>query len=249
MEWSIHEITKLTGTTSRALRHYGQIGLLEPSRTGHGGLRYYDENALVRLQRILLLRQLGLSLSAIADVLAGAQDVTQALRTHLALLEQERDRVQRQIDSVRRTIEKKEGGEQLMAEEMFDGFDHTQYKDEVEARWGQEAYAAGDRWWRDMSAEARRTWKDRSARLIADWTAAAGHGLAPESDEAQALAQRHIEWLGTAPGHGSGGPAKEYVLGLGEMYVSDPRFAATYGGEEKASFVRDALRVYADRHL
>lgn len=135
MEWSIHEITKLTGTTSRTLRHYGQIGLLEPSRTGPGGLRYYDENALVRLQRILLLRQLGLSLPAIADVLTGAQDVTHALRTHLALLEQERDRVQRQIVSVRRTIEKKEGGEQLMAEEMFDGFDHTQHKGEVEVRW------------------------------------------------------------------------------------------------------------------
>ena len=30
-----------------------------------------------------------------------------------------------------------------MAEEMFDGFDHTQYKEEVEERWGKEAYAAG----------------------------------------------------------------------------------------------------------
>jgi DNA-binding transcriptional MerR regulator len=144
MEWSIHEITRLTGTTSRTLRHYGQIGLLEPSRTGHSGLRYYDEDALVRLQRILLLRRLGLSLPAIADVLAGTQDVVDALRTHLGLLEQERDRVQRQIDSLRRTIEKKEGGEQLMAQEMFDGFDHTRYQDEVQARWGQEAYAVDD---------------------------------------------------------------------------------------------------------
>jgi hypothetical protein len=33
------------------------------------------------------------------------------------------------------------------------------------------------------------------------------------------------------------------------MYVSDPRFAATYGGEKTAAFVRDALKVYADRHL
>jgi DNA-binding transcriptional MerR regulator len=156
MEWSIHEITKLTGTTSRTLRHYGQIALLKPSRTGHGGLRYYDEDALVRLQRILLLRQLGLSLPAIADVLAGAHDVVEALRTHLALLEKERARVQRQIASVQRTIEKTERGEPLMAEEMFDGFDHTRDKDEVETRWGQEAYASADRWWRGMSAEDRR---------------------------------------------------------------------------------------------
>lgn len=249
MEWSIHEVTRFTGTTSRTLRHYGHIGLLEPSRTGHGGLRYYDEDALVRLQRILLLRRLGLSLPAIADVLAGARDVSDALRTHLALLEQEQDRVQRQIASVRRTIEKKEGGEQLMAEEMFDGFDHTQYRDEVEARWGQDAYAAGDRWWRALSPEDRRVFQDRSRQLIADWTAAAGRGLAPDSEDAQDLARRHVQWLGTVPGTERTGPGKEYVLGLGEMYVSDPRFAATYGGEEKAGFVREALKVYADRHL
>lgn len=249
MQWSIHEITKLTGTTSRTLRHYGQIGLLSPSRTGVGGLRYYDEDALVRLQRILLLRRLGLPLPAIADVLADQQDVTDALRTHLALLEQEQDRVQRQITSVRRTIEKKEGGEQLMAQEMFDGFDHTQYKDEVESRWGQEAYAAGDRSWRGLSPVERRAWQQGSERLITDWAAAAGTGAVPESDQAQALAQRHIEWLGTAPGAGAGAPAKEYVVGLAQMYVSDPRFTATYGGEHGASFVRDALTVYAERHL
>ena len=35
-----------------------------------------------------------------------------------------------------------------MAEQMFDGFDHTQYKDEVEERWGKDAYAKSDAWWR-----------------------------------------------------------------------------------------------------
>ena len=54
------------GTTSRTLRHYGAVGLLEPSRIGGNGYRYYDEEALVRLQRIL---ELGLGLPAIAEVL------------------------------------------------------------------------------------------------------------------------------------------------------------------------------------
>ena len=252
MEWSIHEVTRATGTTSRTLRHYGQIGLLEPSRTGHAGLRYYDEDALVRLQRILLLRGLGLSLAAIADVLDGGQDVTDALRTHLALLEQERDRVDRQIASVRRTIEKREGGEQLVAEEMFDGFDHTQYKDEVEQRWGKDAYASGDRWWRGLSEDEKKSWQQRVAQLGADWVAAAQRHVAPESDEAQALARRQFEWLrgipGT-PGGGAAGPTKEYFVGLAEMYVADHRFAENYGGPEGAAFVRDAMTVYADRHL
>jgi DNA-binding transcriptional MerR regulator len=60
VDWSIQEIARLSGTTSRTLRHYGDIGLLPPSRVGSNGYRYYDEQALARLQRILLLRELGL---------------------------------------------------------------------------------------------------------------------------------------------------------------------------------------------
>jgi DNA-binding transcriptional MerR regulator len=251
-EWSIHEVTRVTGITSRTLRHYGQVGLLEPSRTGAGGVRFYGEDALVRLQRILLLRELGLSLPVIAQVLAGGQGLGDALQTHLLLLEQERDRVERQIASVRRTIERKERGEPLMAEDMFDGFDHTQYKDEVEQRWGADAYAASDSWWRGLDADERRAWQDRVARLGADWQEAAGRGVPVDGDEAQALARRHVEWLGGIPGTpraATGEPAREYVVGLGQMYVDDPRFAASYGGTDGAAFVRDALAVYAGRHL
>ncbi|MET0954451.1 MAG: MerR family transcriptional regulator, partial [Cryobacterium sp.] len=62
MDHSIQDIARLAGTTSRTLRHYGAEGLLPPSRIGQNGYRYYDERALVRLQRILLLRELGLGL-------------------------------------------------------------------------------------------------------------------------------------------------------------------------------------------
>src|SRR5512144_187656 len=37
MEWSIHEVARSAGTTSRTLRHYGEIGLLPPSRIGANG--------------------------------------------------------------------------------------------------------------------------------------------------------------------------------------------------------------------
>jgi DNA-binding transcriptional MerR regulator len=252
MERSIQDVARLAGTTSRTLRHYDDIGLLEPSSIGANGYRYYDEGALARLQRILLLRELGLGLPAIGEVLAGHRDNADALLGHLHWLQQEKDRLDRQIASVETTILKMEGGEQLMAEEMFDGFDHTQYKDEVEERWGKDAYAKRDAWWRSKSAAEKSEYLALSKRLGTDWMAAAESGVAPDSDEAQALAQRQYAWLsgipGT-PGHESGGPTKEYFVGLGEMYVADPRFAVNYGGQHGAEFVRDALKVYADRRL
>jgi DNA-binding transcriptional MerR regulator len=251
-EWSIQEVADISGITSRALRHYGHVGLLVPSRTGNGGMRFYDEDALLRLQRILLLRDLGLSLASISDVLAGEQDLTNALQAHLALLEQERDRVERRIASVRCTVEKKKRGAPLMVEEMFDGFDHTAYRAEVEERWGADAYATSDSWWRGMSADQRSAWQQQVAQLSADWQEAAGRGISPVGDEAQALARRHVDWLGGIPGtprDAAGKPTKEYVVGLGQMYVDDPRFGASYGRAEGATFVRDALTAYAGRHL
>lgn len=251
-EWSIQQIAKLAGTTSRTLRHYDDIGLLAPSSIGRNGYRHYDQASLVRLQRILLLRELGLGLPQIADVLGREASEAHALESHLAWLRQEQNRLARQIASVETTISALRGGERLMAENMFDGFDHTQYKDEVEERWGKKAYADSDRWWRSMSADDKAAWQQRVSDLGRDWIAAAQAGIAPESDEAQALARRHVEWLTGIPGTPAaapGGDVKGYVLGLGEMYVADPRFAANYGGTQGAGFVRDALRVYAEANL
>ncbi len=252
MRWSIQEIARLSGTTSRALRHYDEIGLLTPSSIGANGYRYYDEDALARLQRILLLRELGLGLPVIAEVLAGHAAHADALLTHLRWLQREKERLDRQIGAVETTIRKLESKEQLMAEEMFDGFDHTKYKDEVEERWGKDAYAKSDAWWRGQTTEERADWKARVHKLGEDWIEAAKAGIDPASDEAQALAQRQFEWLRSipgTPGGGAKGPTKEYFTGLAQMYVADPRFAANYGGQAGAEFVRDTMAAYADRNL
>ena len=269
-DWSIQEIARLAGTTSRTLRHYDDIGLLPPSRIAANGYRHYDAAALVRLQRILLLRELGLGLPQIAEVLgpstgsgtqgagSGTRTATEAaaLETHLALLREEQTRLARQIASVESTITALRGGENLMAENMFDGFDHTRYKQEVEERWGEKAYADGDSWWRGMTDAERTDWQQRVSDLGRDWIAAAESGIDPASPAAQEVARRHVEWLTGIPGTpaaASGGDVKAYVIGLGEMYVADPRFGANYatssGGTHGAEFVRDALRVYADGNL
>ena len=79
-DWSIQQIAKLAGTTSRTLRHYDELGLLTPSGVGANGYRRYDAAALVRLQRILLLRELGLGLEQIAEVLRRSEAEVAALR-------------------------------------------------------------------------------------------------------------------------------------------------------------------------
>lgn len=182
MEWPIQQIARIAGTTSRTLRHYDNIGLVPPSRIGSNGYRHYDEQSLVRLQRVLLLRELGLSLPQIADVLAREIDEVAALTSHLTVLHQEQARLARQIASVSHTIKSLEGKEPLMADTMFDGFDHTKYKDEVEERWGEDSYARSDRWWRSM------TWEEQQATALP--TAPSSFGMRSTSTWCKARRQR-----------------------------------------------------------
>lgn len=247
MEWSIQEIARKAGTTSRTLRHYGDLGLLAPSRLGSNGYRYYDQDALVRLQRILLLRELGLSLPAIKGVLEGQRDTAVALRAHLRLLEQEQARIGRQIASVRTTLHKTQEGMDLMAEEVFDGFDHTAHEREVTERWGRAAYEEGDRWWRLLGEEGRAAFLGEHEAIARDWGSAREAGADAGGEQAQEIARRHCAWLASSSGESS----RSYVIGLGEMYVADPRFGKNYDryGDGTAAFVRDALTIYAERRL
>lgn len=63
----------MAGITIRTLRFYDQIGLFSPSGYSPSGYRLYTEGDISRLQQILSLKELGLSLEQIKAVMAGDQ--------------------------------------------------------------------------------------------------------------------------------------------------------------------------------
>src|SRR5262245_46149144 len=105
MAWSIAQVARMSKTTSRTLRHYDEIGLLTPARVGRNGYRYYEREQLLALQRILIMRELGLGLDAIAEIVNDGRDQVEALRMHHAWLLAERDRFDTLAGTVARTIE------------------------------------------------------------------------------------------------------------------------------------------------
>ena len=100
-----------------------------------------------------------------------------------------------------------------------------------------------------MGADEQCTFQLRVSAFIHDWQAAAAAGATPESEAAQDLAPRHIEWLRRVPNAMAPSDFRHYVLGVGEMNVSDPRFAANNEGQAGATHVRDALAIYAETAL
>jgi DNA-binding transcriptional MerR regulator len=77
----IGDFARLARTTVRTLRHYEDEGLLRPALRGQSRYRYYDAAQLLTWQRIVMLRELGLSIPDIRAVLTGGGS-TKLLRAH-----------------------------------------------------------------------------------------------------------------------------------------------------------------------
>lgn len=66
--YKVQEFAKRTGVTVRALHHYDRLGLLKPTGYTEGGYRLYSEADFLRLQQIVTLKFIGLSLNQIKSL-------------------------------------------------------------------------------------------------------------------------------------------------------------------------------------
>ncbi len=100
----------MAGVTPRTLHYYDQIDLLKPTQIGANGYRYYGEQALLRLQQILVYRELGLGLEQIAEIFASPDyDLIVVLERHKAELRQRINRLEKISQTVEETIQHLKG--------------------------------------------------------------------------------------------------------------------------------------------
>lgn len=243
--WSISDVARMSKVSSRTLRHYDQIGLLAPARTRPSGYRYYGPAELRRLQRILLLRGLGLALDTIEEVLAGRTDEIEALHIQHGWLLAERDRMERMAATVDATIDTLRRGETMNANEMFTGFEENPYEQEAIDRWGKDAVRHSSVKYAALSADGKQAMATDSTAINAEFARCQRAGLSADDDAVQTVVGRHYRWVSF---HWT--PDAEGYLGLGRMYVDDPRFRAAYGNAGvDTEYLLEAITVYAARSL
>lgn len=258
MAWSIADVCRMSGVSSRTLRHYDAIGLLPPAWIAGNGHRHYEEADLLRLQQILLMRELGLRLREIQAVLDSRADPVAVLREHQRRLLGERDRLETLVRTVGRTIaELEEGGKMNKTvkinrpENLFEGFEDesaaagAETEAEVRERWP-EAWEQAREAKQAMTADDQDWWqREVTAQMIrlAEFMAA---GVPVDAPKVQAELDIHYAgirrfWT----------PNAEAYKGLGQTYVDDPRFRRNYDriAEGLAVYQRDAMAVYADTLL
>ncbi len=251
MEYTIHKLARLAGVSTRTLRYYDQKGLLTPARVTDAGYRIYGTAEVDRLQQILFYRELGMPLGDITRVLQDPGfDPDDALRGHLAALEERRARLDVLILTVQKTIERKERSESMSDREKFEGFkkkaleeNEQNYGREIRERYGAETVEASYRKFSGMSRDQYDEMTAIGEEIMQRLEAAVRAGLNPTEEEGQAIAGLHKRWLSFTWASYSA----EAHRGLAEMYVADERFTAYYdaGIPGCAVFLRDAISAYA----
>ena len=244
--YTVQQLARLAGITPRTLRHYDAIGLLKPTRVGENGYRYYGSEALLRLQSILLYRELDMPLEDIRRVLDNpGYHPRQALEAHRSALQAQIQRLERLIAAVEQTIDHLEGNRPMSDAQLFDVFNEEQQAaDEQEAMQRYDpavVRASYRRWNRYTAAEKQRIGEEGNAvyRAFLD---AMPQG--PESAAAQACVEAwrsHMEYFWS--------PNDEQLLGIAAGYVQDPRFRANFDRIHPglAEFVHAAVQEYMAR--
>ncbi|WP_258060238.1 MULTISPECIES: TipAS antibiotic-recognition domain-containing protein [unclassified Arthrobacter] len=244
--WPISEVARMAGVSSRTLRHYEERGLLSPAFTGPNGYRFYRMEELLRLQRILLLRRLGLGLDSIASVLAGQIDEAEALAVHHRWLQEESRRLAEMAATVRATLDSLAQGGTMDAQELFRGFEENPYEDEARQRWGNARVESSKEKLESLGKDRQQELLQEARAINAELAACLRAGLAPSDPQVGAVVARHYRWVCAG-----WTPDRAAYKGLGELYVQDSRFTAFYDSEAPglAAYLAEAIGFWAEANL
>ena len=243
--FTVKQLAKLAGITPRTLHYYDEIGLLKPSQVGDNGYRYYGEESLLRLQQILLYRELDMPLDAIKEVLGRHDfDVLRALESHKAELGKRIKRMERLITTVDMTILNLKGKNQMSTQQLFEPFSEEQqaeYEKEAMQMYDPEIVKASNKKWQSYTAAEKQKILDEGNAVYKAMVAAIPMG--PGSPEAQAGVERWRRHMGYF-----WSPNDEALLGLADLYNEDPRFKANFDKIDPrlAEFIREAVKIYVE---
>ena len=251
---TVKQLAAISGVTVRTLHHYDEIGLLRPASVGSNGYRFYGRRELLRLQRILFHRELGVPLSAIAELLdLDDDDQIGVLLQHRAKLAADRDRYSLLIQTLDRTIADLKGETTMANADLYKGFSPERqagYEAWLIERYGEPMRASLERSrksYADLSPAERETLGKEIYEVEQALADGLRTGVDPASDAIDQLVTRHRAWVGCMWGRPC--PVERYA-GLADLYLAHPDFVARYEQIEPgfAEYLARAMKLHAGRH-
>ena len=247
MEYSVKDLARLAGVSTRTLRYYDQIGLLIPIRASSSGYRIYEQAEVDKLQQILFYRELGIKLDEIKKIISDpTYDALAALLGYREELIKRQERLFLLIRNVDKTIKSKKGMIMMNDNEKFAGFkkeliseNESKYGAEIREKYGDAAVNESNEKLQHISQGDYDRMQETAQKINMLLEKAVLAGDDPAGEKGKEIAALHKEWLGfTWPQYSPGAHA-----GLAQMYVDDERFTEYYDKNVKgcADFLRQAV--------
>lgn len=98
----INQVEAQAGIAKKNIRFYEEQGLISPRRNAENGYREYTEEDVQTLQRIRLMRKLGISIEEIRQMILGSHTVGDGIRRHMITLEREMRNLEQSQELCRR---------------------------------------------------------------------------------------------------------------------------------------------------
>lgn len=249
MDYTINNLSKLAGVSTRTLRYYDEIGLLKPKRISSSGYRIYGEDEVNLLQQILFYKELDLPLEKIKSIVSSEDfDFVEALNEHKRSLLERQKQIEKLLNNVNQTLLSLTGGMEMSNKDKFEGFkkdmiekNEEKYGREIREKYGDEKVNESNKKFSGLSEEQYKE-SERLRIEINEKLVEAMKTNDPASELAREVVRLHKSWLayfGTYP------PLAH--LNLGQMYVDDPRFTKYYDENAKqgaAKFLSKSIGAF-----
>jgi DNA-binding transcriptional MerR regulator len=243
----IRQLARSANISVRTLHHYDQIGLLVPHRRAGNNYRLYDQSAIYRLQQILFYKEMGFDLGSIKNILDDPDfDFQKALQQHRLALQAKLEGTKQLIQTIDDTLDQMKGKRKMNDNEYFTGFSDEQqaiYEKEAGERWGTDIVKESNRRWKSLTPSEKEKHLKKGEEITLALRDAIGEK--PASAKVQSLIndwRQYINFFYDC--------TPQILLGLGHVYIEDPRFRAFYEkvDPDLPQFFYEAIKIYCEKH-
>ncbi len=253
LRYTVGELARLSKVSVRALRYYDEIGLLKPACVGQNGYRYYGREELLRLQQILIHRELGIPLGDIAAILdAPGFNRLAALEDQREKLAAEAKRYAQLVRTIDRTIASIKGDRAMRNADLYKGISaekQAEYEKWLIEKYGGDMPARieiSKKKYAALSDEEKHKLGEDLEAVEAEWAEAMKRGVPADSRALDPLLKRFHDWVAfmwdkPCP--------PEALAGLAELHLSHPDFVARYEAIAPgfSAYHAAAMKAYAKR--
>lgn len=256
MYYTISEVAQMSGLSTRTLRYYDEIGLLRPTKNQDNDYRLYRSKDLERLQTIMFLKEMALSLEKINYLIQNKEvNLSKILKEQRFRIVAQVRKYQVILNLLDDTIKHYEEGNEMPDNEKFNAFKREKikenevlYGEELKEKYTEADIKAANEHFSHLTEMEYQTAqgqekiiKEGLQLLISDNVAL--HQL-KDNQEAKKVFDAHKTWLKIMSGRYS----KDYHQAMADLYVSDERFYLYYqnliGQAQATSYLSHIIKLF-----